>query len=242
MERVLIFLCLFFSKSVLAQLTYSEYLEVKLAVEMAFDDLKRNEHDTLVINEPVAGQEDYWWNLDVVHASYSSTEKEGHSEHHIFLFGGFMRQQWMTKDSLALTACHELGHGLGGDPYKDSGSSTEGQADYYATDKCLKVVFNYLNTSEYAFDDYISDFCSRNSDDLFYCERAMESLKGDIAFFKSIGQNVKLDGHSNIIADFIDTSPRYYPDAQCRIDTMVHGIINHRRPKCWFPKGELRVK
>ena len=39
--------------------------------------------------------------------------------------------------------CHELGHHLGGTPTKDSASwaSTEGQADYFATLKCLRKVF-----------------------------------------------------------------------------------------------------
>ena len=49
--------------------------------------------------------------------------------------GGLARVRGITQDALALVACHELGHLLGGSP------QNEGQADYFATAKCLREIF-----------------------------------------------------------------------------------------------------
>jgi len=55
------------------------------------------------------------------------------------IYGGLARQEGMTQDGLAFIACHELGHPLGGFPSNVTGFSFEGQADYYATTKCLRA-------------------------------------------------------------------------------------------------------
>ena len=48
-----------------------------------------------------------------------------------------------NQDGLAAVVCHEIGHHLGGAPIKEnsSWSAGEGQADYYATLKCLRRVW-----------------------------------------------------------------------------------------------------
>ena len=70
------------------------------------------------------------------------------------MFGGIARHETMSKDSLALVTCHELGHHIGGTPKKErsgygygsSGrkaytwASNEGQADYFASMKCLRLL------------------------------------------------------------------------------------------------------
>jgi hypothetical protein len=55
-------------------------------------------------------------------------------------YGGLARYPGMTKDGYLAVACHELGHHLGGVP-KYTGeewASVEGEADYFATLRCLK--------------------------------------------------------------------------------------------------------
>ncbi|MBS2026705.1 MAG: hypothetical protein JST54_02275 [Deltaproteobacteria bacterium] len=59
----------------------------------------------------------------------------------ISISGGIARARGMTQDALALVACHELGHLLGGFPQGNPGMSNEGQADYFATAKCLRRIF-----------------------------------------------------------------------------------------------------
>jgi len=60
----------------------------------------------------------------------------------ISISGGIARAHGMNQDALALVACHELGHLLGGFPLSEPGISNEGEADYFATAKCLRRVFD----------------------------------------------------------------------------------------------------
>lgn len=64
----------------------------------------------------------------------------------INLYGGLARHKFMTEDGYALVICHEIGHHIGGAPkkvidQKPFWASTEGQADYWATLKCLRRIF-----------------------------------------------------------------------------------------------------
>lgn len=66
----------------------------------------------------------------------------------VVMNGGLARHPMMTKDAFLLLICHEVGHHIGGAPKilrGNSGlrgwSSAEGQADYYATSKCLPLFF-----------------------------------------------------------------------------------------------------
>jgi hypothetical protein len=77
------------------------------------------------------------WSDDAANATpYSSASFIG-----LTISGGIARVRGMTQDALALVACHELGHLLGGYPQANPGLSNEGQADYFATAKCLREVF-----------------------------------------------------------------------------------------------------
>ena len=64
------------------------------------------------------------------------------SDRYILLYGGYARHKMMTKDAYLSVICHEIGHHLGGFPKKNANtwSSSEGQADYFSTLKCMKEV------------------------------------------------------------------------------------------------------
>lgn len=71
----------------------------------------------------------------------------------VSMFGGLARHETITQDGFALVICHEIGHHLGGAPKKtsiwsNSWASNEGQADYFATLKCLRRVFLNDNNQE----------------------------------------------------------------------------------------------
>jgi hypothetical protein len=67
----------------------------------------------------------------------------------VAMFGGLARHETITEDGFALVVCHEIGHHIGGAPKKGGGgwwggaswATNEGQADYFATLKCLRKVF-----------------------------------------------------------------------------------------------------
>lgn len=68
---------------------------------------------------------------------------QGNGRKYIEIYGGIARHPEITLDGLKFVVCHEIGHLLGGYPrYKNNVNSVEGQADYYATTKCLRKVFS----------------------------------------------------------------------------------------------------
>ena len=80
------------------------------------------------------------WRDATVNA-YATREIETWTVH---VAGGIARAQGMTQDSLALIVCHEIGHHLGGAPRTflyEGWPSAEGQADYWASSKCMKKYF-----------------------------------------------------------------------------------------------------
>lgn len=75
-----------------------------------------------------------------------NAEAQQNGDHWVVrLFGGIPRFRTMDPDAFTVVVCHELGHHLGGAPLYQSGlriwASNEGQADYFATLKCLRRVW-----------------------------------------------------------------------------------------------------
>ncbi|MFG1481760.1 hypothetical protein ABMA79_09095 [Halobacteriovorax sp. HFRX-2_2] len=249
MKKLILLVCLFtLTKSVFAAVSKDEYEQVKDALYQAYSELAPSQNEVLQINLPIAGLPDsYWWDIDMIHASYvQATNQEDQIEHRIYLMGGFGRLAGMTPDGLALTACHEIGHGIGGDPKKDDPmnmgyhSSMEGQSDFFATKDCLAVVFKYLpELREVKEKPIYKDLCSKqDKHEYFTCLRLLTAMEADQAFFKSNGDEVSFETYSSNVATELNTDPSYYPAAQCRFDTMINGILDLERPECWYPGGE----
>ncbi|AYF44028.1 hypothetical protein BALOs_1018 [Halobacteriovorax sp. BALOs_7] len=240
---ILLVALVFLASSSFASVTRDEFLQVKEALYQAYSELAPSQNEVLKINLPIPGipnADTYWWDIDMVHASYVKVENDQNQiEHRIYLMGGFARLSGMTPDGLALTGCHEIGHGIGGEPFKSSGSTTEGQSDYFATKVCLPIVFKYLNelreiNSNPTYESICSNQIMHNSNT---CLRLLTAMEADQAFFKTTGDEVYFDHFSNEVATELNTDASYYPDSQCRFDTMIHGILNIERPICWYPGG-----
>lgn len=65
----------------------------------------------------------------------------------VSMYGGLARHKLITDDGLMMVLCHEVGHHIGGAPKKfdvknniPAWSSAEGQADYFASLKCFRMV------------------------------------------------------------------------------------------------------
>lgn len=242
MRKLLLLLVLItLTRSIFAAVTKSEFDEVKEALHLAYSELAPSPNEVLKINLPVAGLgEDYWWEIDMIHASYVQFKNdEGQTEHRIYLMGGFARLADMTPDGLALTGCHEIGHGIGGAPFKNNGNTAEGQSDYFATKVCLPIVFKYLKQKRSINENTTyQQLCEKQAaHDNNTCLRLLTAMEPDIAFFKSLGDEVSFDRFSTHIQEELNTNASYYPDAQCRLDTMINGVLELERPICWYPTG-----
>ena len=239
------------ARSSFATVTRDEFVQVKEALYQAYSELSPSQNEVLKINLPIAGipnADTYWWDIDMIHASYVQFQDDEQApiEHRIYLMGGFARLAGMTPDGLALTGCHEIGHGIAGAPKKDEAmgmgyqASMEGQSDYYATKDCLAVVFKYLNELRpvNSTPTYEKLCAKQTKHDSNTCLRLLTAMEADQAFFKNNGDSVSFDRFSTTVATELNTEPSFYPEAQCRFDTMINGILDLERPECWYPGGE----
>lgn len=149
--------------------------------------------------------------------------------------GGLARHPLMTEDAFALAVCHEIGHLIGGIPKNKKPIleiySNEGQADYFATLKCLRVYFakdnNSLINSRSAVPESLKNSCIkiyRNQKARDLCIRiGLASLDAG-RFHAAVNKtaNPSFDTPDlNIVKDTFDDHPK----AQCRLDTYLQGAL-----------------
>lgn len=248
MKKLFLLSFLVFSINTYAQISLMEFKMVSDAFHEVFSEELKQRNSTLYINRPPAPQlPNYWWDLDVVHASYTSFSDESGTDHNLYLFGGYARMEGMTMDGVTMTLCHELGHGIGGYPMKnkdplDYPASTEGQSDYYAARHCIKRIFKVLPESApvLAPTPYTEELCLKHfntDEDIYLCHRGFQTLEVEKIFLRTQvqeGQDVDYDTPDTSVVTKMDLSPTFYPSAQCRLDTMVAGILEQERPRCWW--------
>lgn len=240
-----------------AQITKAELETIAAHFHAEYDQELAASNQSFFINRsPNPAMQDFWWNQKLRRAAYASFtfESTKHREHYIFFFGGFAEIPGLTVDAAVLTICHELGHGLGGPPYKDPHDgqravSIEAVADDYAARVCLKRMFARippprqappLASSNTAMIEKICEkrVISENPDDIKTCRRAMAAFEFDRMYFKTdpniLEDSSFLDRDASVAKSVI-TTPAHYPSAQCRIDTMLAGFFDEARPNCWWP-------
>lgn len=231
-----------------AQISLEQFQQISAAFHTEFGSELAAQNARLTINRPPSPQmPNFWWELKDRHASYSSyVESDGAREHLLFLFGGYARIQGMTPDGVAMTLCHELGHGLGGAPFKDKGEellvSAEGQSDYFAARHCIKRIFKHIPEFQpvQAPSAYTESLCRSHfttQDELYLCVRGFQALEVERLFFRTqdgIEEETHYETPDQTVVQEVDHSPTFYPSAQCRLDTMMAGLLNQERPRCWW--------
>lgn len=152
------------------------------------------------------------------------------------MFGGLARHPVMTADGFMLVACHEIGHHIGGAP-KNSGwmgqwASNEGQADYFATLRCMRFVLSQEDNakwvSEHQVDSVLKQRCeetySVQQDENLCMRLGMAGFTGASLFHVMKEETVPLrfdTPDSNQVSRTFDG----HPATQCRLDTYYQGSI-----------------
>lgn len=188
----------------------------------------------------------------------------------VVMSGGLARHPLMTRDAFLLLICHEIGHHLGGAPKVLRGnsglrgwSSAEGQADYYATSKCLPLFYKTgIDIKVFDNDQDAGDYktalskCRDNT-----CARIVLAGLSVSRVFASL-----VSGTSEPQLQLNDTTRVQktiytHPNPQCRLDTYFSGAICESgkdipfdlndprigacsrdigaRPACWFYEKEF---
>jgi len=153
----------------------------------------------------------------------------------IKMYGGLARHHTITQDAFALVACHEIGHHIGGVPrYSDSGgtwASVEGQSDYFATAKCLRLLFenddNEKIVDQLIIDPLVKEKCDSEHtsiDEQLLCKRiSMAGLSSASLFAAMKGQS--LPRFETPDPSVVNVTYESHPAYQCRLDTYFSGAI-----------------
>lgn len=178
------------------------------------------------------------------------------------VFGGLARYPGMNTDTLALVLCHEIGHHLGGAPIvmrHDGEGSDEGQADYFATSKCMRRIFYGTDQTTYVQSQRNQNQSPQNRFIFQQCQRKYQRLHDQAVCARTGQASVRL---TEIIANILNSENQIkinrpslvtpdrtvqafmlegYPSVQCRLDTLWSGAlcdVDFNQP---FSGTDLRV-
>jgi hypothetical protein len=153
----------------------------------------------------------------------------------VHMFGGLARHSTITEDGLALVLCHEIGHHIGGAPKVNSlfgrWASNEGQADYFATLKCLRKTFlndnNLTIIKRLQAPKALSAACAStwtNKEDRAICVRSGMAGASVAALFAALRNKPesKFDTPDTNVVSKTDDD---HPATQCRLDTYFQGAL-----------------
>lgn len=169
-----------------------------------------------------------WENGEVNAAAYPSPRVAN-----VLMFGGLARHPAITEDGFALVLCHEIGHHIGGAPKKVAGwASNEGQADYFATLKCLRKVFvhedNAAALKKMLIPLRVTISCTKQFKsrlDRQICARSAMAGMSVAKLFQSMRRLEKAPNFNKPdttkVAETFDGHPAY----QCRLDTFFQGAL-----------------
>ncbi len=147
------------------------------------------------------------------------------------IFGGLARHPAMTNDGLAMVACHEIGHHIGGAPKfataNSAWASDEGEADYYSTSKCLRKVWANDDNKIANEDPEARRRCnltwSNQVPAANMCVRiAMAGMSGAQLFYQ-MGNSGQAPSFSTPDPSSVQQTNDAHPAYQCRLDTYFNG-------------------
>lgn len=184
-------------------LPFSNFLHLSQVEEVA------ESFSEAVVNELPQGQE-LIIHLEAMNPKVNASIEKIDNNLVINVLGGFLGHPKLQADVFLLLLCHELGHVLGGPPYKSRNgwSSTEGQADYYS-----------------------GLICARNLG--FDNETFLKAALTLTSIYAEAGFQPKpsLNSCDNSATQRINYG---YPSVQCRLDTLIAGWRGQKRPNCWY--------
>jgi hypothetical protein len=169
------------------------------------------------------------------HENEDGEEMPPFDDWRVVFLGGLARHKYMTRDGFSLVVCHELGHHLGGSPTYDgetSWASAEGQADYFATTKCLRKLWenedNEAKLSDVKIPETLKASCEKQwtqKRDVALCLRqGLAGLQVGM-LFADIGSFQKLPKFETPDLTQVKKTMMIHPKSQCRLDTYFQGSL-----------------
>jgi hypothetical protein len=197
------------------------------------------------------------WNDGRVNASATRT---GHTRV-LNMYGGLARHPSIGVEGMALVACHEIGHHLGGFPTKQDGDwgTSEGGADYYATLKCLRRFFseddNSVSVTNINIDPTVKASCETqfaDKKDQLICLRISAAGHQAAELFQVLSREIKVPKYDTPDTSEVPKTIRFgYPSTQCRLDTYLAGMLcaapttdtlsatDYKQGSCYTPRDSV---
>lgn len=221
---------------------------------------KLYQNDFISANRPT--ELNLFWETPYFSAWAAGPAQNSHERYTINFWGGMARIPGMTKEGWAFTACHEVGHILGGLPRISIGdykwASSEGQADYFSAAQCLRryfLTYEFKSEEELPLPPFVVELCHKahleNKKMINVClnvAKAAASFARVLNFLAPLPEEFSsLETPSHSVSEW--TIIDGYPDPQCRIDTIVSAGLCGKdpfsedwictenqgfRPSCWF--------
>ncbi len=151
--------------------------------------------------------------------------------------GMILEMALLDSDVQDVLICHELGHLFGGYPFYDDLmaerfflNASEGQADYYATEVCVKHFWKNENNEvfERLASEENKNLCRAvwggDLQKRHLCNRSLLAIQGVSEFFEKFN-GVKTSLFNPEKKEVGWTNNYSYPSSQCRIDTLVAGAV-----------------
>ena len=204
-------------------ITEAQFNKVMDRIQLQYDAEVKALGNTLTINRK--------WSDPTVNAS----AQQFGTSWVINMYGGLARHSAITEDGMALVACHEMGHHLGGAPkisgwYGNDWATNEGGADYYGTLKCARRYFANDNNGEIIKTlkiDPIAEAKCRdqhsNSDMQVLCMRETAAAQSVTALLAELGGDPSAPKFDTPATNVVDQTNDAHPKAQCRLDTYYAG-------------------
>ncbi len=171
------------------------------------------------------------WSDGTVNAYANQSGKTSY----IHMFGGLARYQGMNKVGMAMVACHEIGHHLGGKPkvtrfFFPSWASNEGQSDYYATLKCMRRYLrrDRLDITQYQIEPLVAEMCEKtwgSEEEVEICKLTNVGSKVLAGVLNSLNNGSKPVSFDTPDEHIVRRTNHKHPAAQCRLDTYFQGTL-----------------
>lgn len=153
-------------------------------------------------------------------------------------------------DATLLILCHELGHLLGGSPYKNNSvwprplkPSTEAQSDFYATRYCAKkfyrqnpdLTLNLMGSTDLEILNQKCRAVHETTREILICRQvalaSLDLLMG-IWSLMNVSELTK-PSYSFAAKNLLPGQESLYPTLQCRLDILLAGNLIQPRPNCY---------
>jgi hypothetical protein len=206
-------------------ITEAQYNDIMDRIQALYADVIKQRGGTLVINR--------LWTDSTVN---SSAEQKGTSWV-INMYGGIARHPDVTYEGEALIACHEMGHHLGGAPkissiFGGAWATNEGGADYFASLKCLRLLFekddNAAIVAATTIDPLAKSQCEaqfKTTPELNLCLRISKSAESVAFLFQDLSKETKRPAFSTPDTTQVARTNDDHPATQCRMDTYFGGSL-----------------